>query len=203
MASRIEQIIEEIEEYIDGCKYQALSSSKIIVNKDELEELLNELRSKTPEEIKRYQKIISNKDAILADAQTKADAIMAEAQEKQAQMVQENEVMQEAMNQANALLEQTRQQAQEILDNATQDANNIRMSAISYTDDMLANLEQIMSHATDTVGAKYNTFMSSLQSCYDIVSKNRQELSPQTGNTSNYAAASQADENDEYEEDDE
>ena len=34
MASRIEQIIEEIEEYIDGCKYQALSSSKIIVNKD-------------------------------------------------------------------------------------------------------------------------------------------------------------------------
>ena len=28
MASRIEQIIEEIEEYIDGCKYQALSSSK-------------------------------------------------------------------------------------------------------------------------------------------------------------------------------
>ena len=31
MASRIEQIIEEIEEYIDGCKYQALSSSKIIV----------------------------------------------------------------------------------------------------------------------------------------------------------------------------
>ena len=62
MASRIEQIIEEIEEYIDGCKYQALSSSKIIVNKDELEELLNELRSKTPEEIKRYQKIISNKE---------------------------------------------------------------------------------------------------------------------------------------------
>ena len=49
MSSRIEQIIEEIEEYIDGCKYQALSSSKIIVNKDELEELLNELRSKTPE----------------------------------------------------------------------------------------------------------------------------------------------------------
>ncbi len=28
MASRIEQIIEEIEEYIDGCKYQALSLFK-------------------------------------------------------------------------------------------------------------------------------------------------------------------------------
>ena len=35
---------------------------------------------KTPDEIKRYQKIISNKDAILADAQAKADAIIAQAQ---------------------------------------------------------------------------------------------------------------------------
>ena len=45
-----------------------------------MEELLNELRIKTPEEIKRYQKIISNKEAILADAQAKADAIIAQAQ---------------------------------------------------------------------------------------------------------------------------
>ena len=61
MSSRMEQIIEEIEEYIDNCKYQPLSSTKIVVNKDELEELLTELKMKTPEEIKRYQKIISNK----------------------------------------------------------------------------------------------------------------------------------------------
>ena len=71
MSSRIEQIIEEIEEYVDSCKFQPLSSTKIVVNKEELEELLRELRMKTPDEIKRYQKIISNKDAILADAQSK------------------------------------------------------------------------------------------------------------------------------------
>ena len=65
MSSRMEQIIEEIEEYIDSCKFQPLSSTKILVNKEELEELLTELRMKTPEEIKRYQKIISNKEAIL------------------------------------------------------------------------------------------------------------------------------------------
>ena len=68
MSSRIEQIIEEIEEYVDSCKYQPLSTTKIVVNKEEIEELLRELRLKTPDEIKRYQKIISNKDAILADA---------------------------------------------------------------------------------------------------------------------------------------
>ena len=39
MSSRIEQIIEEIEEYIDGCSYSPLSKKNILVNKEELEEL--------------------------------------------------------------------------------------------------------------------------------------------------------------------
>ena len=34
MSSRIEQIIEEIEEYVDSCKFQPLSSTKIVVTKD-------------------------------------------------------------------------------------------------------------------------------------------------------------------------
>ena len=68
MMSRIEQLIGEIEEYIDGCKYQPLSNSKIVVNRDELEELLVELRLRIPDEIKQYQKIISNRDVILNEA---------------------------------------------------------------------------------------------------------------------------------------
>ena len=105
MSSRIEQIIEEIEEYVDSCKFQPLSSTKIVVNKEELEELLRELRMKTPDEIKRYQKIISNKDAILSDAQAKADAIIQEAKEQTQKMVDESEVMREAIAQSNDLLE--------------------------------------------------------------------------------------------------
>ena len=108
MSSRIEQIIEEIEEYVDSCKFQPLSSTKIVVNKEELEELLRELRMKTPDEIKRYQKIISNKDAILADAQSKADSLIADAQAKQQQMIEESEVMQQAYEQANDLLEKNK-----------------------------------------------------------------------------------------------
>ena len=159
MSSRIEQIIEEIEEYVDSCKFQPLSSTKIVVNKEELEELLRELRMKTPDEIKRYQKIISNKDAILADAQSKADAIIADAKAQAQQMVTESEVMQQAYAQSNELL---------------------------------ANLENIMSHTIETAGEKYNTFLNSIQSCYDIVNKNRRELSP-AGSQSTYAAAEDSD----------
>lgn len=178
MASRIEQIIEEIEEYIDGCKYQTLSSSKIIVNKEEMEELLNELRTKTPEEIKRYQKIISNKEAILADAQAKADAIIAQAQVKTDELVSEHQIMQQAYAQANEVVMIATKQAQEILDNATNDANNIRMGAMQYTDDILRNLENTIARYMETAKTRHDSYISSLQEFYDIVSSNRAELNP-------------------------
>ena len=197
MSSRIEQIIEEIEEYIDSCKFQPLSSTKIVVNKEELEELLRELRMKTPDEIKRYQKIIQNKDAILEDAQNKADAIIADAQAQAQKIVSESEVMQVALQQSNQLIEETNAQAQEIMDKATTDSNDIRMSAIRYTDEMLENLEQIMSHTIDTAGTKYNNFINSIQSCYDIVNKNRAELSPGAAPASYSAADDDEDEDEE------
>lgn len=146
---------------------------------------------KTPDEIKRYQKIISNKDAILQDAQTKADKLIAEANERTQAMVDESEVMRQANQQAQDLLERTNAQAQEILDNATNDANNIRMGALQYTDEMLGNLEKIMSHTIENAGTKYNNFINSIQSCYDIVNKNRRELSPQAAPT-NYTAEPEA-----------
>jgi cell division septum initiation protein DivIVA len=178
MASRIEQIIEEIEEYIDNCKTQTFNSSNIVVNRDELEELLNELRVKTPEEIKRYQKIISNKEAILADAQTKADSIIAQAQIKTDELVSEHQIMQQAYAQANEVVMVATKQAQEILDNATNDANSIRMGAMQYTDDMLHNLENTISHAMETSKARHDSHMSALQGFYDVVTANRAELNP-------------------------
>ena len=36
MSSRIEQLIDEIEEYIDNCKYQPLSNSKDVYKRQQL-----------------------------------------------------------------------------------------------------------------------------------------------------------------------
>ena len=181
MSSRIEQIIEEIEEYIDkDCKFQPLSSTKIIVNKEHLDELLRELRMKTPDEIKRYQKIISNRDAILADAKAKADAMIEEAQVQTTELVSEHEIMQQAYAQANEIVTQATAQAQEIIDNATMDANEIRMGAIQYTDDLLANAESIIGHTLDSYTTKYDGLDQLLQECYDVVRTNRAELESPT-----------------------
>lgn len=174
--SRIEQLIGEIEEYIDGCKFQPLSNTKILVNKEELEELLVELRLRIPDEVKQYQKVISNQEAILNDARSQADVILQEATEQTNELVNEHEIMQRAYEAANQVIEQANAQAQAIVDAAVNDANNIRQGAIQYTDEMLKSVQNILTHTMEGAQGRFDSFMSHLQSTSEIVAANRSEL---------------------------
>ena len=83
MASRIEQIIEEIEEYIDGCKPQTFSSSKNYRKpRRDGGGCSTNSASRHRRRSNAIRRSLSNKEAILADAQAKADAIIAWAQVK-------------------------------------------------------------------------------------------------------------------------
>lgn len=156
--SRIEQLIGEIEEYIDGCKFQPLSNTKILVNKEELEELLVELRLRIPDEIKQYQKIISNQDAILTDARTQADAMIEKATAQTNELVNEHEIMQRAYEAANQVIEDANNQAQTIVDAAVRDADNIRQGAVQYTQDMLKSVENIINHTMEGAQGRFDSF---------------------------------------------
>ena len=178
MSSRIEQLIDESEEYIDGCKYQPFSNTKIVVDKEEIDELLRELRMKTPDEIKRYQKIISNKEAILSDARAKAEALINEATIHTNELINEHEIMQQAYAQANEVVTMATHQAQEILDNATMEANNMRTAAMQYTDGILANVENLLNQTMKTTQEHFDSFMGALNNYNDVVNANRVELNP-------------------------
>ena len=167
--SRIEQIIEEIEDYIDSCKGPLFGGGdKIVVDRERMEELLRELRMKTPEEIKRYQKILA------------AEAIIAQANIQNQELVNEHEIMQQAYEQANQVIEMATSQAQEILNNATRDANEIRLGAIQYTDDMLANMQTMLQDVVEKSNSHYSAMMDNFQQFYNTITSNRAELAPET-----------------------
>ena len=107
MTSRIEQIVSELEEYVDNCKPYPFSGSKIIANKDELEEYLGELRRKLPQEITKYKNLIEKKDAILSDAREQAASILDKAQIQTDELVNEHEIMQRAYAEANSIIDDT------------------------------------------------------------------------------------------------
>ena len=191
-ASKIEDIIDEIEAYIDDCKPTAFSTSKIVVNRDELESLIQELRTKTPDEIKKYQRMIANREQILADAKAKADEIISKAQIQTNELVSEHQIMQQAYAQANEVILIAQKNAQEKIDRATEDANNIRMGAIAYTDELLANIQTILANSIETTRKHNETFLATMQTYLDTVDANRASLVPDSINEGNTDPASSA-----------
>ena len=179
MSSKIEQQIDQIEDFIDYCRYQTFSKTNIIVDKDELDALLEELRARTPEEIKHYQRIINNKEAILEDARRKAEEMINEATVHTNELVNEHEIMQQAYAQANEIVRLATQQGQDILDKAISEANAYRSSATQYMDDMLAQIEQSTVSARNNLTGIFSNFHSEMSDYIDTVRQNRQELLPQ------------------------
>ena len=178
MTSRIEQIIDDLELYIENCKFKPFSTDMIIVNKTEIDEMIRDLRMTTPEEIKRYQKIISNKEAILNDAKEKAQALLNNAAVQTNELISEHQIMQQAYAQANEIVELATQQAQEILDRATIEANEMRSSMVQYSDGMLANMENIIKQSIEYATKDYNKLISDLQEIDGVVTANRAALVP-------------------------
>ena len=178
--SKYENTLAELKAYIDGCKKHKLSGN-ILVNRSQIYEYLDQLQMETPQEIKKYQRIIGNRDAILNEAQEKSNKIVEEAIAEREKKIAEHEIMEQAYEQAQELINEASAQAQEILDSAVNDANDIRTSAMQYTDDILAELQQIISQTMDNVTNKYDGFMKAFSQKLDIITDNRKELVPDQG----------------------
>lgn len=178
-ASRIEQLIEDIYEFVESCRMQPLSSTKVVVPKDELYDLLDELRLRTPDEIKRYQKIISNRDGIIADAEEKADAVLVEAREKVKELVNEHEIMQQAYYEANEMIMQASKEAENLRNNAIAESEQIRTGTLAYSNDILTEVERVVSVAYETASTRYDGFIGTLRENLEVLSNNRRELQEQ------------------------
>ena len=178
-ASRIEQLIEDIYEFVESCRMQPLSSTKVIVPKDELYDLLDELRLRTPDEIKRYQKIIANRDAIISDAENKAEQILANTREKAKELLNEHEIMQQAYYEANEMIMKASQEAERLRREAQEEADQIRTGVLVYSNDILSELEKVVSAVYESSLSKYDGFINALANNLDLIRYNKQELMDQ------------------------
>ena len=176
MSNRIEQVIGDIEEYIDGCKMQAFSNTKIIVDRPQIEEYLDELRQYTPEEVKKYQRMLNNRDKILMDAKQKASDVEEKAQAYAERLVAENNITKMAYEKADEILQQASLRAQEILNDANQDAETIRNGAFAYTNEMMSNLLSVINSTLEDCDSRYKGLMQSLAEHQHIVRQNLNEL---------------------------
>lgn len=180
-SSRIEQKIDDIYSFVESCKMQHLSTTKVVVPKNELYDLLDDLQRDIPEEIKRYRKMLKQRDAILEDAENKAVAILSDAQEQYKALVEEHTIMQEAYQQGEVMVQQADQEAERIIGNARAQAEEIGSGAIYYTNDLLEMAEQVITNAYESAAKNSQALENNLQGYLEVIRQNKAELVQDTG----------------------
>lgn len=175
----IEDMISEIEIFVDSCKFQPLSSTKIVIPKEEMMSMLKELRVKMPSEIERCQKIMRNKDAIMADARSQAEQVVADATNEAFSLVDQHEIVELAQVNAQEIINQAQTTAQEMLESAKRDADDIRLGAMHYTRNTLMEVEEFIQSTLMEESAKFTNLIEVLQSNANVVASNRQEIEEQ------------------------
>lgn len=175
----VEDMINEIEIFIDNCKFQPWSSNRIIVQKDELESLLNELKLKMPSEIERSKKIMRNKELILSDARTRSEAMITEASNEARKLVDNSEIVALANIRAEEIMNMVNQEANEIIEAANQEANEIRFGMMEYTTDMLNNIQSYIQNTMEVEKTNYSNLIESLQNNVMVIEANRKEIEEQ------------------------
>lgn len=172
----IEEMISEIEIFIDNCKFQPLSSSKIIVPKEDLMQMVGELKLKMPNEIERCKKIMRNKEAILADARARADSIITESVAEANRLVDQSQIVEQANLRANEITDMARSQAEQIIAEANEDAKEVRAGSMYYSKDKLAEISQYINATLQAERANYENLIKSLEENAARVSDNMAEL---------------------------
>lgn len=175
-SNRIEQKIDDIFSFVESCKMQRLSTTKVIVPKDELYDLLDDLRRDVPEEIERCRKIMRQKNAIFEDAENKAAAILSDAQEQYKALVEEHAIMQEAKQQAEITVQEANAQADQIIANAGAQAEEIAAGAIDYTRELLEMAGKAIANASESASNNARALEVALQGHLNIIQQNINEL---------------------------
>lgn len=153
-------LLETLEDILEKSKTVPLTS-KSIVNKNELLDIIKEVRLKLPDELKQAKWIKEERERIIAEAQKDAEDIVKEAENRIISMIDEHEITKKAY-----------EKKTEIIATANDIYREFSNNANSYADGVLKDVEDTMLKLCETI----NNVEESLQGKIETVQEQRKQL---------------------------
>jgi cell division septum initiation protein DivIVA len=122
-------LIDKLDDLVHNAKPVPLTD-QVRVDKEEIYDILDQMRATIPEEIKQARWIVKERQEMLAEAKREAERIVKEARERQERLISNEEVTKAA--------ERT---AEDIVEEAQAREREIRLGAEDYADEILNTLE--------------------------------------------------------------
>lgn len=124
------QLIDRLEELFNDAKAVPFTHN-VVVDEDKMLELIDQMRIAIPEEVKKAQQVVAQRERVMAQAKEEANRTLQIARDKADQMVQKDIVTQDAQRRADQILAQARAEA-----------DGIRADADNYVLDTLMQLQE-------------------------------------------------------------
>ncbi len=132
-------LLETLEEMLENSKTIPFSN-KSVIDKEEMLEIIKEIRLKLPDELKQAKWIKEERQRILVEAQKEADDIVKEAENRIISMIDEHEITRKAY-----------EQKAQIIETANEMSREISKGTKDYADSILSNLEATLQSALETI----------------------------------------------------
>lgn len=133
------QMIDRLEELLNESRPLPFTHN-VIVDEDRMLDLIDQMRVSIPEEVKKAQQLLAQRDRLIAQAQEEANRTVNLARDRSTELVDRDQVVQVAYS-----------QAEQIKAQATADGEAIRREADQYVLETLRNLEMEMERALNQV----------------------------------------------------
>jgi cell division septum initiation protein DivIVA len=100
-------LVDRLEELFNESRSIPFTHS-VVVDEDRMLDIIDQMRVSIPDEIKKAQQLLAQRDRILAQSQEEANRTLALAREKSDQLVERDQIVQAAQARADQIIEQSR-----------------------------------------------------------------------------------------------
>ena len=128
-------LLETLEEMLENSKTVPFSG-KAIIEKEEMLDIIKEIRIKLPDELKQAKWVKEERQRILVEAQKEAEDIVKEAENRIISMIDEHEITRKAY-----------EQKAQIIETANEMSREISKGTKDYADNLLGNIEVVLGDA--------------------------------------------------------
>ena len=127
------------------------ATGKVLVDRDKLSELVNQIQSALPEDLQEAQEFLQMRENLINQALSEARRIRTSSEDEARSRVKESEVLREAHKQSEDIVEQAQKRAQRILEDAEIQAGSRRAEADKYAQATLSQLEEELNRVLTTI----------------------------------------------------
>ncbi len=166
--SRTKEIIDRLQAIINNASPVPLASGKVTIYKDEVQSLLTELASQMEIELKTYHEVNDRKGKIINEAKKEAEKIIFQAEHTASRMRVNKRVTNVPPIDYDMLTEEER--------SALGNANEIYGASLIYTDEMLTEVNNLISDMYQNIRSDYEIILQTLEEKMNTVAANRAEL---------------------------